>query len=107
MDTLAQANEQLQRDTTRKFAQLETQHQQQRAGWQEELQGSTQEEIHMTRSHMGRGRVGLGGGDVAAMAPDGGAWFTGPPASDRRAAPTVGTAAGGGCHGEACMGLLD
>ena len=55
----------------------------------------------------GGGRVGPGEGDVAAMAPDGGAWFTGPPASDRRAAPTVGTAAAGGCRGEACMGLLD
>ena len=52
VDTLTQANEQLQRDMTRKFAQLQTQHQQQQAGWQEELQGSTQEEIDVTRSHI-------------------------------------------------------
>ena len=52
MDTLTQANEQLQRDMTRKFAQLQTQHQHQQAGWQEELQGSTQEEIDVTRSHI-------------------------------------------------------
>ena len=44
--------------------------------------------------------MGLEGENVAGMVPDGVAWITGPPASDRQVVLGVGIAAAGECSGE-------
>ena len=52
LDTLTQANEQLQRNFAQRLTQLQTQHQQQQAGWQEELQGATEDNLHQAHQHI-------------------------------------------------------
>ena len=52
LDTLTQANEQMQRNFAQRLTQLQTQHQHQQAGWQEELQGVTEDNLHQAHQHI-------------------------------------------------------